>query len=81
VSATVTAERTRRYPLVLLILVAVALVLSGLTPTDRGTWWLEIFPILIGAPILVATYRRFPLTTLVYTLLAIHALILMVGGH
>jgi putative membrane protein len=81
VTATLTAERTRRYPLALLILVAIALVLSGLTPTDRGTWWLEIFPILIGVPILVATYRRFPLTNLVYTLLAIHALILMVGGH
>jgi putative membrane protein len=80
-STTLTAQRTRRYPLALLILIAIALVLSGLGPTDRGTWWLEIFPILIGAPILVATYRRFPLTTLVYTLLAVHALILMVGGH
>jgi putative membrane protein len=80
-STMLTTQRTRRYPLTLLILVAVALVLSGLAPTDRGTWWLEIFPILIGVPILVATYRRFPLTTLVYTLLAIHALILMVGGH
>jgi putative membrane protein len=81
VSTTLAAQRTRRYPLALLILVAIALVLSGLAPTDRGTWWLEIFPILIGAPILVATYRRFPLTTLVYTLLAVHALILMLGGH
>ena len=80
-STTVTADGTRRYPLALLILVVIALVLSGLAPTDRGTWWLEIFPILIGAPILVATYRRFPLTTLVYTLLAVHALILMLGGH
>ena len=80
-STTLKADGTRRYPLALLILVAVALILSGLEPADRGTWWLEIFPILIGVPILVATYRRFPLTTLVYTLLAIHALILMLGGH
>lgn len=70
-----------RYPLALLILVGLALTLSGLAPYDRTTWWLEIFPILIGVPILVATYRRFPLTTLLYTLLAVHALILMVGGH
>ena len=80
-STTLTGRHTRRYPLALLILIAIALVLSGLAPDDRGTWWLEIFPILIGAPILVATYRRFPLTTLVYTLLAVHALILMIGGH
>src|SRR6266567_1053272 len=71
----------KRYPLALFVLIGLALALSGLVPYDRTTWWLEIFPILIGAPVLVATYRRFPLTPLLYTLLAIHALILVVGGH
>lgn len=71
----------KRYPVVLCTLVIVALVCSGLAPYDRATWWMEIFPILIAAPILIATYRRFPLTPLVYTLLAVHAVILMVGGH
>jgi putative membrane protein len=71
----------RRYPLFLLLVVAVGLLWSGLAPYDRTTWWLEIFPILIGAPILVATHRRFPLTPPLYTLLALHAVILMVGGH
>lgn len=70
-----------RYPLILLTLVVFALIVSAIGPYDRTTWWLEIFPVLIGAPILVATYRRFPLTSLLYTLLAIHALILVVGGH
>lgn len=65
----------------LLVLVGSALVVSGVAPYDRTTWWLEIFPILIGAPILIATHRRFPLTSLLYTLLAVHAVILMVGGH
>ena len=69
------------YPLVLVAVVLIALVISGVGPYDRMTWWLEVFPILIGIPLLVATYRRFPLTHLTYTLLAIHALILMVGGH
>src|SRR5438046_1081585 len=71
----------KRYRLALFVLVGLALALSGLAPYDRTTWWLEIFPILIGAPILVATCRRFPLTPLLYTLLAVHALILVVGGH
>jgi putative membrane protein len=65
----------------LLGIVGTALALSGINPYDRTTWWLEVFPILIAAPILVLTARRFPLTTLTYTLLAIHALILMLGGH
>src|ERR1051325_878342 len=65
----------------LVVVMGAALVVSGIAPYDRTTWWLEIFPILIGAPILVATYRRFPLTRLSYTLLAFHALILIVGDH
>lgn len=70
-----------REPVVLLGLVTVALVVSGIGPVDRTTWWLEVAPVLIGAPILVLTARRFPLTPLLYRLLALHALILVVGGH
>jgi putative membrane protein len=72
---------TARSPAILLWVVVLALVVSGWAPYDRTTWWLEVFPVILGAPILVATHRRFPLTTLVYTLLAIHAIILIVGGH
>jgi putative membrane protein len=72
---------TARSPAILLWVVVLALVVSGWAPYDRTTWWLEVFPVILGAPILVATHRRFPLTTLVYTLLAIHAVILIVGGH
>jgi putative membrane protein len=71
----------RREPLVLLVAAAVLLILSGILPYDRFTWFLEIAPILIGAPILVATYRRFPLTPLTYRLLFLHAGILMLGGR
>ena len=49
-------------------------------PHDRFTWLLEVAPVLIGVPVLLATGRRFPLTPLLYTLLAVHACILMVGG-
>jgi hypothetical protein len=44
-------------------------------------WFLEVAPVLIGAPILLGTYARFFLTPLLYTLLAIHAAVLIVGGH
>jgi putative membrane protein len=74
-------DPVKTYLTTLLVIVAAALALSGIHPYDRTTWWLEIFPILIAAPILVLTARRFPLTTLTYTLLAIHAIILMAGGH
>jgi putative membrane protein len=70
-----------RLPLSLLAAVAVALAVSGIEPYDRLTWWLEVLPVLVAAPLLVATYRRFPLTPLAYWLIAIHCLILIVGGH
>lgn len=54
---------------------------SAWQPHDRFTWWLEVAPVLIGLPMLWATYTRFPLSRLVYVLLLIHAFILMVGGH
>lgn len=54
---------------------------SAVRPHDYFTWMLEVFPAIIGAAILVATYQRFRLTTLVYTLIGLHMIILMVGGH
>jgi putative membrane protein len=71
---------SRREGVVLIALVGVALIISGIAPYDRTTWVLEIFPILIAAPILIVSARRFPLTPMVYRLIAIHALILILGG-
>jgi len=73
--------RSSRYELGLLLSLVVLLVLSGIHPHDYFTWVLEVFPILIGVPILVWVYPRFRFTRLVYTLLWLHAIILMVGGH
>ena len=70
-----------REPLVLLALAGLVLIGSGIRPFDRATWWLEVAPVLIGAPILVATFSRFRLSPLLYRLLVLHAVILMVGGH
>lgn len=60
---------------------AVLLVASGIGPRDRLTWLLEVAPVLIAGPLLIATARRFPLTPLAYRLIFLHALILMLGGH
>ena len=65
----------------LLIAVAIVFSWSGINPHDRLTWWLEVFPGIIGIIILATTYRKFQFTTLVYTLIAIHISILCVGGH
>jgi putative membrane protein len=74
-------ERIPKSHITLLIGVPIVFIWSGICPHDRLTWWLEIFPGLIGLIVLVATYCRFRFTTLVYTLIALHISILCVGGH
>jgi putative membrane protein len=56
------------------------LVLTGWSPYDRATWWLEVTPVLVALPVLWATYRRAPLTSLAYVLIFLHGAVLMVGG-
>jgi putative membrane protein len=57
------------------------LVWSGIGPKDRLTWALEVAPAVIGVLVLAVTYRRFPLTPLLYWLILVHSVILMIGGH
>jgi putative membrane protein len=72
----------RSTALTALLLAALAvLVISGIEPYDRLTWWMEVMPVLIALPVLVFTRRIFPLTPLLYGLLFFHGLVLMLGGH
>lgn len=57
------------------------LLWSGIDPHDYPTWILEVSPAVIGAAVLWITRARFPLTPLAYTLILVHCVILMVGGH
>ncbi len=59
----------------------VVLTWSAVKPFDYYTWFLEVLPAVLAVGILLATYRRFRLTTLAYVLIFFHAVILMVGGH
>jgi putative membrane protein len=65
----------------LLIVVSMVFIWSAIDPKDYLTWLLEVAPVIIAFAMLAFTYRRFPLTDLSYTLIAIHAVILCVGGH
>lgn len=71
----------RTEALALLGLGAALLVLSGIAPKDRLTWWLEVAPIFVAVPILLVTARKFPFTPLTYRFIFLHALVLMLGGH
>jgi len=62
------------------LVVLLALIASGIAPYDRATWLLEVSPVLIAAPVLLLTHQRFPLTRLLHVLIAMHALVLILGG-
>lgn len=64
----------------LLAATVAALIVSGWQPYDRVTWLLEVMPVLIALPVLIATYARYPLSNLLYVLIFLHALVLMAGG-
>ena len=57
------------------------LLWSAIDPKDMFTWFLEVLPALIGFVLIVLTYKKFPLTPLLYTLILIHMIVLMIGGH
>jgi putative membrane protein len=73
-------QRPSAYEIVLFGIVTAVFVWSAISPHDRFTWVLEVFPVLLGVPVLVYLYPRFHFTPLVTTLIAVHAVILMVGG-
>ncbi|WP_434513353.1 DUF2238 domain-containing protein [Dechloromonas sp. ARDL1] len=61
-------------------LVVAALIASGIAPHDRATWLMEVAPVIIALPVLAATRRSYPLTALLTILIALHALVLILGG-
>ncbi len=68
-------------PQILGSLCLIGLAISSISPNDYLTWVLEVFPILLGVPILIVTYKWFHFSQAAYRLMFIHAIILMIGGH
>jgi putative membrane protein len=77
----VAEAENRKLHRTLLAIGIVVLIWSGFRPLDYFTWILEVFPAIIAGVVLVATYGRFRFTNLVYSLILVHAIVLMVGGH
>ncbi|MBL0029782.1 MAG: DUF2238 domain-containing protein [Rhodanobacteraceae bacterium] len=71
----------RTLGLALIAVTLAMLVASGIHPTDRLTWWMEVIWVVLGLPLILLLWPRFPLTRLLCVLLVIHAGILILGGH
>ena len=72
---------TKRFHRLMLATAIGILIWSGIAPHDRVVWLLEVLPSLIGGTVLLATYRRFRLSNLVYFLIWCHSAILAIGGQ
>ncbi len=73
--------RAERALVLALVVMGTGLVLSGIEPYERGTWVLEVFPVVVAMPLLWFARRRFLLTPLTVVLVALFALVLEAGGH
>lgn len=62
------------------VVLVVILAITGLAPFSRETWFMEVLPVIVVLPVLWLTYRRFPLTSVLYLCIFAHAVVLMVGG-
>ncbi|EGT4351818.1 hypothetical protein DOX58_14690 [Cronobacter sakazakii] len=75
---TVTSSRTALTFAALVL--ALILIYTGISAKDKLTWLMEVTPVIIIVPLLLAIHSRYPLTPLLYVLIFFHAIILMVGG-
>ena len=57
------------------------LIWSAIHPHDLFTWFLEVFPALLGLTVLAITFKNFRFTRMAYWLMLIYSIILMIGGH
>ena len=73
---------TVRYKQVIWLVVFFSVFIwSAINPKDVAIWALEVSPAVIGLILIIWTYKKFPLTELLYILILIHCVILMIGGH
>lgn len=71
----------RQFLSFLAMTVLILFVWSAIHPHDYFTWLLEVMPVIIAIPLLYFSYEKLRLTRLVYLLIALHAIILLVGDH
>jgi putative membrane protein len=67
--------------LYLILILFSIFIWSAYKPDQLNTWFLEVIPLILGIIIIAYTYNTFRLTTLVYVLLCLGAIIILIGGH
>jgi putative membrane protein len=72
---------SNRAALIALAVVLIALLASGIQPTDRMTWFMEVIWVMVAVPVLLLTRQRFPLSATLSVLIMLHCLILILGGY
>lgn len=67
--------------IVLLLAMLPVLAWSGWRPYDRMTWWLEVSPVFIGfIALFIAQMKGWRLSNVAIVLIALHMIVLMIGG-
>ena len=68
-------------PIIFITLFLFGLLVSAIHPKDYFTWFLEVFPAIVGVLILGITYKKFQFSNLTYFMILAHCYVLFIGGH
>lgn len=67
--------------LFLLVVVVIVFLWSAYKPAAYPTWLLEVSPAVVPLIFIIFLYKKFPLTTLSYTIIAFVTILMFIGGH
>lgn len=74
-------EKGTKLHLLLLVVVLAVLIWSLIKPHGYLIWTMEALPAIVALIILLATYKRFRLTTLSYFIIALLSITTFIGAH
>ncbi|MFX3673413.1 MAG: DUF2238 domain-containing protein [Paenisporosarcina sp.] len=73
--------RDQKIHLLLLLLVTIVFIWSVIKPEGYLIWVAEVLPMVVVIVIAIAAYKKFRMTTLSYSIIALLSIITFIGGH
>lgn len=74
-------DKSKSIHLLLLLLVIGVFIWSVIKPAGYRLWTMEVLPAIVMLIGVIATYKRFRLTTLSYFIIATLSIMMFIGGH
>ncbi|MGG3466918.1 DUF2238 domain-containing protein [Neobacillus pocheonensis] len=74
-------DKSTSFHVLLLLVVIAVFIWSVYKPAGYIIWTMEVLPALVLLMVVLFTYKKFPLTTLSYFIIALLSILTFIGGH